>query len=125
VIALCLSAGALSTTLSIHAFTLAWMHSVEKIRWEEEWRIEGSELHLLSANIRGFGAGMEPPLDAIFKNGAWHYDPKIAPIKRLTLAHSPYTKGYELCFNATCKPLSDFLPNIEETTTITLEACER
>lgn len=124
-IALCLSAGALSTSLSIHAFTLAWMHSVEKVRWEEEWVIEGKQLHLLSANIRGFGAGMEPPIDAIFKDGAWHYNPRVEPMQRINLAHSPYTKGYEICFNLTCKPLSEFLPNLKETDVITLEACER
>ena len=124
-IALCLSAGALTTTLSIHAFTLAWMHSVEKIRWEEEWRIEGTKLHLIAASVKGFGAGMEPPLDAIFKDGAWHYDPKVAPMQKVILAHSPYTKGYEICFDLTCKPLADFLPHLKETDVITLEACER
>lgn len=124
-IALCLSAGALSTTLYIHAFTLAWMHSVEKIRWEEEWRIEGKKLHLISASVKGFGAGMEPPLGAILKDGAWHYNPKVAPMSSLNLAHSPYTKDYEICFDLTCKPLAEFLPNIKETDVITLEACER
>ena len=123
--ALCLSAGALSATLLTQNFTLAWMHSVEKIRWEEDWNIEQTQLHLISARVKGTGAGMEPPPDAVFKNGAWHYTPSITPLKQLLLTHSPYTKEYELCIDFTCKPLSTYLPQLETTATITLEACER
>jgi hypothetical protein len=39
---LCLAAGALSAVLAINAFTLSWIHSIEKIRWEEDWRIEAA-----------------------------------------------------------------------------------
>lgn len=124
-IALCLSAGALSATILTQSFTLAWMHSVEKIRWEEDWKIENAHLHVSSARIKGTGAGMEPPLDALFKNGAWHYTPHIQPLKRVILSHSPYTKEYELCLGLICKPLSFYLPNLEKSATITLEACER
>lgn len=123
--ALCLSAGALSATLLTQNFTLAWMHSVEKIRWEEDWKIEQTQLHLISARVKGTGAGMEPSPDAVFKNGAWHYTPSITPLKQLLLTHSPYTKEYELCIDFTCKPLSTYLPQLETTATITLEACER
>ena len=124
-IALCLSAGALSAALHTQSFTLSWMHSVEKIRWEEDWKIEKNLLHVSSARIKGMGAGMEPPPDAIFKNGAWHYTPLMLPLKSVILTHSPYTKEYELCIEFTCKPLSAYLPNLKESTTITLEACER
>ena len=124
-IALCLSAGALSATLLTQSFTLAWMHSVEKIRWEEDWKIENRHLYVSSARIKGTGAGMEPPEDAIFKNGAWHYTPNMKPLKSVILAHSPYTKEYELCIGLTCKPLGSYFPNLEESATITLEACER
>ncbi len=124
-IALCLSAGALSATLFTQSFTLSWMHSVEKIRWEEEWKIENTSLLLTSARVRGSGAGMEPPLGSVFREGAWHYTPHIAPLKQLLLAHSPYTKEYDLCIDFTCKPISAYLPNLSENATITLEACER
>lgn len=43
------------------------MHSVEKVRWEEDWRIDEKGLFLTSARIVGMGAGMEPPSDAFFK----------------------------------------------------------
>jgi hypothetical protein len=37
---LCLAAGAVTAVLAIESFTLSWIHSIEKIRWEEDWRIE-------------------------------------------------------------------------------------
>jgi hypothetical protein len=58
---LCLAAGAAGAVLAVNGFTLAWMHSIEKIRWEEDWRIVGRELVITEARIRGTGAGMEPP----------------------------------------------------------------
>ena len=124
-IAVCLSAGAVTVTLFINSFTLAWMHSVEKIRWEEEWRIEGHTLHVIRAHIRGSGAGMEPPSDAIFRDGVWTYTPHVSSQKNLTLIHSPFTKEYELCFDAQCYPLSQLLPELSSIDTIVFEACER
>ena len=123
--ALCMSAGAVSVTLFVHSFTLAWMHSVEKIRWEEQWKIEGNFLQVTEASVRGSGAGMEPPPDALFKEGACHYTPHVSPLKAVRLSHSPYTKEYELCFDGRCTPLNDFFENLPETDTIVLEACER
>ncbi len=123
-IGLCLSAGALSATLHIQAFTLAWMHSVEKIRWEEDWQIEGKNLHIIEARIQGTGAGMEPPLGSILRDGYWHYTPSIKPLPSVSLMHSPYTKGYEICFQGSCQALVHFLPTIEETQSIELRPCD-
>ena len=55
---LCLASGALVSQLAAGAFTLAWMHSIEKIRWEEDWKIAGGELVLIEGRVRGSGAGM-------------------------------------------------------------------
>ncbi|MBP6421484.1 MAG: DUF1850 domain-containing protein [Propionivibrio sp.] len=121
--ALCISAGAISAALAIQSFTLAWMHSIEKIRWEEDWRVEGRQLHLVEARIKGAGAGMEPPPNATLQEGIWHYQPVVAPMELLKLAHSPYTTGYELCTGGRCSPLVDFLPGIGETATIVLKEC--
>jgi hypothetical protein len=120
---LCLSAGAISATLMIQGFTLAWMHSIEKVRWEEDWRIERGQLSLVSARIKGSGAGMEPPPGAVLRDGAWHYRPEIAPLESLNLAHSPYTTGYDLCLADGCRPLADYLPGLGDTATIVLDAC--
>lgn len=123
--ALCLSSGAVTVSLFLNSFTLAWMHSVEKIRWEEQWQIEGNSLHVIAASVRGSGAGMEPPPDAVFKEGAWHYTPHVPPLQELRLAHSPFTKEYELCFDGRCTPLNEFFISLPPIDTIVLEACER
>ena len=120
---LCLAAGLLGAVIQVQAFTLAWMHSVEKIRWEEDWQLHGDRLHLVEARIRGSGAGMEPPAQARLVDGVWHYRPDLAPLARLRLAHSPYTAGYEICFAGSCRPLADHLPGLEAETVITLSAC--
>jgi hypothetical protein len=86
---LCLAAGAAGAVLAVNGFTLAWMHSIEKIRWEEDWRIVGRELVITEARIRGTGAGMEPPADARLSNGVWHYRPATPPQAVLRLTHSP------------------------------------
>lgn len=121
---LCLTAGAISATLLIQAYTLAWMHSIEKVRWEEDWQIATAQLHLVSARIRGSGAGMEAPPGAVLRHGAWHYRPALAPLAQLNLAHSPYTQGYELCLADGCRPLVDYLPGIAASANIVLTACD-
>jgi hypothetical protein len=121
--ALCLVAGAIAATLAVDAFTLAWTHSIEKIRWEEDWRAESRQLVLHEARIRGTGAGMEPPQDAVFENGVWRYRPALPPQEVLRLTHSPYTAGYELCVAGRCAPLADHLPRIDNTAVIELRSC--
>lgn len=99
----------MSAVIVAQMFTLAWTHSVEKVRWEEDWQIVDRHLHLAAARIRGTGAGMEPPPDAVLRDGIWHYRPAVAPLGRLTLADSSYSAAYELCLGATCRPLRAYL----------------
>ena len=120
---LCLAAGAVSAVLAVEGFTLGWMHSIEKIRWEEDWRIEGKALVLEEARIRGSGAGMEPPAGSVLKNGVWHYRPAVPPQQVLRLTHSPYAAGYELCVTGRCRPLADHLPGIDNNAVIELREC--
>ena len=122
---LCLAAGLLTATLGVDSFTLAWAHSIEKIRWEEDWHVEGTMLVLAEARIRGTGAGMEPPPGAILDKGVWHYRPALPAQRVLRLAHSPYTAGYELCLADHCAPLADRLPGIDPTTVVELSACQQ
>lgn len=120
---LCLAAGAITASLALDAFTLAWAHSVEKLRWEEDWRIEGQHLVLVAARIRGTGAGMEMPAGAALRDGVWHYRPKLPPLPTLRLTHSPYAGGYEICSEHGCHPLTDLLPGLAALATIELAAC--
>ncbi|WP_301102598.1 DUF1850 domain-containing protein [Propionivibrio sp.] len=122
--ALCLIAGAVSAVLAVNSFTLAWMHSIERVRWEEDWRVvDGRQLQIVAARIKGSGAGMEPPADAVLRDGAWHYRPPVAAMDSLTLAHSSYTQGYELCADGACQTLTDYLPGIAASGTIILTPC--
>ena len=71
--ALCLASGGLLSSLAATLFTLQWTHSVERIAWQEDWRIDGDALVLVEARIRGSGAGMDPPDGAVLRDGVWHY----------------------------------------------------
>ncbi len=122
---LCLAAGTLTAVLAIDAFTLSWIHSIEKIRWEEDWRIVGSELVIDEARIRGSGAGMEPPAGAVLKDGVWRYRPALPPQRVLRLSHSPHAGGYTLCTATLCAPLADHLPGIDNNAVIELRECPR
>ncbi|MDA8258819.1 MAG: DUF1850 domain-containing protein [Betaproteobacteria bacterium] len=120
---LCLAAGAVAASLAVESFTLSWIHSIEKIRWEEDWRIAGRALVITEARIRGSGAGMEPPQGAVLKNGVWHYRPGLPPQTVLRLTHSPHAAGYTLCTATVCRPLADLLPGIDNNAVIEIREC--
>lgn len=120
---LCLAAGAVAASLAVESFTLSWIHSIEKIRWEEDWRIEGRTLLITEARIRGSGAGMEPPEGAVLKSGVWHYRPTLPPQTVLRLTHSPHAGGYTLCTATLCQPLADLLPGIDNNAVIEIREC--
>ncbi len=122
---LCLSAGAAVTVVAVNAFTLAWMHSIEKTRWEEDWRVEGQLLRVVAARIQGSGAGMEPPADALLRDGRWHYRPSLPPLAEVLLSHSPYAGSYELCVAGRCQPMADYLPGLARQATLRLTACAK
>ena len=113
----------MSAVLAIESFTLTWIHSIEKIRWEEDWRIVGSELVIDEARIRGAGAGMEPPAGAVLKDGVWRYRPALPPQPVLRLTHSPHASGYTLCTAVLCQPLADLLPGIDNDVVIEIREC--
>ena len=126
-IGVCLAAGLLHASLPLSRFTLAWTHSIEKIRWEEDYRVADlspPRLILTEARILGSGAGMEPPQDAVLKNGVYHYNPHLPPLKELRLTQSPYTAGYQFCSGGRCRPLTAVLPGLKgETTVIVVSPC--
>lgn len=120
---LCLAAGAVAATLAVDAFTLGWTHSIEKIRWEEDWRVEAGQLALHEARVRGTGAGMEPPAGAVLEHGVWRYRPALPPQAALRLTHSPHAAGYELCAAGRCAPLAERLPGVDNTAVIEIRSC--
>ena len=117
---LCVAAGAKAMTLAVAAFTLSWTHSVEKTRWEEDWRIDAGRLVLVEGRVMGSGAGMDPPEGAVFSDGWWIYKPEIAPLQELVLAASGATaSGWRLCAAGQCTEIG-----AEAGKPIRLAACE-
>ena len=44
----CFATGTIAKMLQVTALSLAWTHSVEKIEWQEDWRITPGGLELVS-----------------------------------------------------------------------------
>lgn len=121
---LCLGLAALiQLAIPTSEFTLAWQHSVEKIRWEEDYRVEGNRLHAVAARVRGSGAGMEIPDDALWRDGAWEYRPRLAALERLRLTRSSFTADYQLCWAGACRSLTELLGPAEEGSVVEAFAC--
>lgn len=118
-----MAAAGLVVSLPLQAFTLMWTHSIEKIRWEEDYRIVDATLYLATARIRGSGAGMEPPDGAILRNGVWHYQPAQNRFPSLTLARSPYVADYFLCWETSCSPMANLIGSVEKAPVVELQAC--
>jgi hypothetical protein len=121
-IGLCLSlaaaapAGADPVFVAGQRFTLAWTHSIEKTRWEEDYRVvvDGGavRLHATEARIRGSGAGMEPPPGAVLRDGWYAYRPPEAWPAQLLLSRSGFVADYELCIDSrACRPIAHWLPS--------------
>src|SRR5258708_263621 len=87
-LSLCLASAGIVKALSIAAFTLVWTHSIEKIDWQEDWRVTPQGLELVRARVKGSGAGMEPPPEARLVNGWFQWRPKRAAVPRGGLGHS-------------------------------------
>lgn len=98
----CLAVGATLLTLAAPAFTLSWTHSVERVDWQEDWRVDGASLFLEHARVRGSGAGMEPGEGAVLSEGWWEWSANLR-VPSLTLAASGATgKGWRLCSGEEC-----------------------
>lgn len=106
-IGLCLGlAGSIWAQLPVANFTLAWNHSIEKIRWEEDYRVTAQGLVLEQARVRGNGAGMEIPDDARLENGSWHFRRHLPPLQPLQLGRTPQAGDYQLCMDGKCELVS-------------------
>jgi len=124
-IGLCLGAarGLAEVSLPVAAFTLAWTHSVERVAWEEDYRVAGDRLVLVEARVKGSGAGMDPPPGAVLRDGWWHYRPDLPPLPALRLTRSSAAADYTLCAAGECRSLSTLLPIGEEVAVTELWAC--
>lgn len=118
--ALCVLSAAGLLRIATTSFMLQWTHSVEKIPWQEDWQLTPAGFVLTQARIKGSGAGMEPPEDAVLRDGWYHYVPGIPPRQEIILAASGSTvSGWQLCANGSCRELGTQSEDI-----ITLKQCE-
>lgn len=120
---LCLVAGLLVAQFG-DDITLRWTHSIQKTVWEEDYRREGNALRLVSARVRGTGAGMEPPAEAVLKDGAWHYVPQLQTLPAVMLTHSPHVPAHVVCSAGQCQPVTDWLPGLAGEAVFVLKPCD-
>ena len=107
---LCLVAGGVMAMLPAEAFTLAWDHTVERIEWQEDYRVTPEGLVLVEARVQGSGAGMEPPDGARLEGGLWRWRPGLPPLPELVLARSE-GRAWRLCVQpGACRFLDAVIP---------------
>lgn len=119
---LCLTAASMAVPLLSATVTLAWIHSVERIAWEEDWRWTPAGLEIVAARVRGSGAGMEPPPEARLVDGAWTWRPAVPPRSEVVLRRSGATADWRVCLSGECRPMTAYLP--AEADPVALKACE-
>ena len=117
-LAVCIFTAGAMVTLPVESFTLAGVHSIEKVRWEEDYRIAGSKHEAVTAGIKGSAAGMEPPAGAVLKDGWWHYRPALTRRDELRLTRSAFTADYQVCTAGTWRSLAEIAPQAEGRTLV-------
>lgn len=124
-IGLCLGlSGAVWAQLELRDFTLAWDHTIEKIRWEEDYHITEEGLVLGEARVKGNGAGMEIPEGARLANGSWRFHRQLPPLQPLKLGRTPQAGDYQLCHAGHCQPMSHWLgPASQARSAVELWSC--
>ncbi|GHC77532.1 DUF1850 domain-containing protein [Limoniibacter endophyticus] len=104
--AICIATAGGVLKLATTAFLLSWTHSVEKTPWEEDWVVTPQGMVIVEARLKGSGAGMEPPEEAVLKDGWYRYVPKIPPRQEIVLAASGKTvSGWSMCTEDRCLEL--------------------
>jgi hypothetical protein len=109
--------------LPIAVFTLAWTHSIEKVEWQEDWRVTPAGLELAQARVKGSGAGMEPPPEARLIDGWFQWRPARAPMPEVMLGNSGAAGEWRLCHDGSCRTLSDIFGRPVGTDVTTMRAC--
>jgi hypothetical protein len=104
-LSLCLASAGIVKALALATFTLVWTHSIEKVEWQEDWRVTGDSLELVQARVKGSGAGMEPPPEARLIDGWFQWQPR-AMMPEVALGNSGVAGEWRLCAEGQCRTLS-------------------
>lgn len=121
---LCLASAGVVKTLSVTAFMLAWTHSVEKIEWQEDWRVTPQGLQIVEARVKGSGAGMEPPPDARLIGGWFSWKPQLGALPEVALGNSGVAGEWRLCSDGECRPLSEIFGRPAASAVTIMRACD-
>jgi hypothetical protein len=122
-LSLCLASAGVVKMLSVAAFTLVWNHSIEKVDWQEDWRITPQGLQLQQARVKGSGAGMEPPPEARLVDGWFQWKPARRPMPEVVLGNSGAAGEWRLCHDGNCQTLSEILGHPVGVNVTTMRAC--
>lgn len=120
----CVITGGALLALPTAQVTLAWTHSVERVRWEEDYLAVERGLLPVAARVRGSGAGMEPGEEAVLRGGWWHWQPAQRPHEVLRLSRSDFGGDHELCWDGSCRSLAELAP-VDGPAVSELRACSR
>jgi len=123
-LSLCLASAGVVKTLSLVAFTLAWTHSVEKVEWQEDWRVMPQGLQLTQARVKGSGAGMEPPPEARLINGWFQWQPARMVLPEVMLGNSGAAGEWRFCSDGGCRTLSDIFGHPVGANVTVMRGCE-
>lgn len=121
---LCLASAGVVKALSVASFMLAWTHSVEKVEWQEDWRVTPQGLEIAQARIKGSGAGMEPPPDAKLIDGWYRWTPTLKPLPEVVLGNSGVAGEWRICTNGSCQTLSSLIGRPLGTNATTMSVCK-
>ena len=123
-LSLCLASAGVVKALSLMAFTLVWAHSIEKVDWQEDWRVTPAGLQLVQARVKGSGAGMEPPPEARLVDGWFQWRPARAAMPEVVLGNSGAAGEWRLCSGGKCRTLSEIFGHPIGVNTTTMSACD-
>jgi hypothetical protein len=123
-LSLCLISAGITKVLAVTAFTLVWTHSIEKIDWQEDWRVTPAGIELVQARVRGSGAGMEPPPEARLVDGWFQWAPKRAPMPEVVLGNSGAAGEWRFCEGVRCQTLSALLGHPVGVNSTVMRACD-
>ncbi|MBN9584482.1 MAG: hypothetical protein BGN84_13785 [Afipia sp. 62-7] len=120
----CFATAGVVKSLAVASFMLAWTHSVEKIEWQEDWRVTPQGLEIVAARVKGSGAGMEPPPEARLVDGWFRWAPHVPILPEVALGNSGMAGEWRLCSDGKCQTLSDILGMPVGTNVTTMRACD-
>jgi hypothetical protein len=123
-LSLCLASAGIVKTLALASFTLAWTHSIEKVEWQEDWRVTTAGLQLIQARVKGSGAGMEPPPEARLVEGWFQWQPQRAAMPEVALGNSGAAGEWRLCSDGACRTLSQIFGLPIGSNVTTMGACD-